>query len=190
MVKETPEQRLARMMQEKNPSTQIPDVIKSRRKFSFSISLSLLNKLLTIAIVVVGVMVYLEFQRGMGLVNQEVVIEQVLQGDSQELEVAIVNPPEISFYLNRLQTRNIFRPYEQPAEKKITTLTTKLSKYRLVGVSWLDLPETATVMIEDSATQQTLFLKQGDQLEGVTIKTIYTDRVLLGDDNEETIIKL
>ena len=65
-----------------------------------------------------------------------------------------------------------------------------MSKYKLVGIAWLDLPETASVMIEDTQKNETFFLKQGEQLEGVTVKTIYTDRAVFSHENEETTIKL
>ena len=65
-----------------------------------------------------------------------------------------------------------------------------MSKYKLVGIAWLDLPETASIMIEDTHKKETFFLKQGEQLEGVTVKTIYTDRAVFSHENEETTIKL
>jgi hypothetical protein len=65
-----------------------------------------------------------------------------------------------------------------------------MSRYKLVGIAWLDLPETACIMIEDTRKNETLFLKQGEQLEGVTVKTIYTDRAVFSHENEETTIKL
>ncbi len=65
-----------------------------------------------------------------------------------------------------------------------------MSKYKLVGIAWLDLPETASIMIEDTQKKETFFLKQGEQLEGVTVKTIYTDRAVFSHENEETTIKL
>ena len=57
-------------------------------------------------------------------------------------------------------------------------------------MAWLDLPESASIMIEDSQTKTTYFLKTGEKLEDVTIKTIYTDRVVFSYENEETTIKL
>jgi hypothetical protein len=65
-----------------------------------------------------------------------------------------------------------------------------MSGYKLVGIAWLDLPETASVMINDTKKNKILFLKKGEQLEGITVKTIYTDRAVFSRDNEETTIKL
>ena len=69
-------------------------------------------------------------------------------------------------------------------------LQTKMSKYKLVGVAWLDVPESATVMLEDIAKHETHFLKEGDKIEDVKVKTIYTDRVVFSYANEEITIKL
>ena len=100
---------------------------------------------------------------------------------------------EVNFYLNSFSNRNIFKPYDISLGKSASAhpnLAKRLSKYKLVGVAWLDLPESAAVMIEDTELKTTYFLKSGEKLEDVTIKTIYTDRVVLSYENEETIIKL
>ena len=65
-----------------------------------------------------------------------------------------------------------------------------MSKYKLVGVAWLDVPESATVMLEDTGKHETHFLKEGDKIEDVKVKTIYTDRVVFSYANEEITIKL
>ena len=65
-----------------------------------------------------------------------------------------------------------------------------MSKYKIVGIAWLDVPESATVMLEDTTTRMTRFLKEGDKIEDVIVKTIYTDRVVVGYANEEIVIKL
>jgi len=65
-----------------------------------------------------------------------------------------------------------------------------MSKYKIVGIAWLDLPETASVMILDIQKKKILFLKKGEHFEGITVKTIYTDRAVFSDGSEETTIKL
>ena len=77
-----------------------------------------------------------------------------------------------------------------PKRRPVQGLVEQMAKYKLVGISWLDLPETASVMIEDMQKNKTFFLKQGEQLEGVTVKAIYTDRAVFSHENEETTIKL
>jgi hypothetical protein len=94
--------------------------------------------------------------------------------------------------LRQINERDIFKPYVPKIARKaaIQGLVQLMSRYKLVGIAWLDLPETACIMIEDTRKNETLFLKQGEQLEGVTVKTIYTDRAVFSHENEETTIKL
>jgi len=45
-------------------------------------------------------------------------------------------------------------------------------------------------MIEDIQKKKTFFWRKAEQLEGVTVKTIYTDRAVFSNENEETQIQL
>ena len=69
-------------------------------------------------------------------------------------------------------------------------LQSKMSKYKIVGVAWLDVPESATAMLEDIGKKETHFLREGDKIEDVKVKTIFTDRVVFSYANEEITIKL
>ena len=97
---------------------------------------------------------------------------------------------DLAYYLDQVNLRNMFRPYEGKEKVGEQGLAQKMSKYKLVGIAWLDLPETASVMIEDTQSGMTYFLKEGEKLDDVTIKTIYTDRMVLTYENEEITIKL
>ena len=107
-------------------------------------------------------------------------------------DIALPSTPSVDYYLQIINERNIFKPYVAKTVQKaaVRGLVQLMSKYKLVGISWLDLPETASVMIEDIQKNETFFLKQGEQLEGVTVKAIYTDRAVFSHENEETTIKL
>ncbi len=107
----------------------------------------------------------------------------------------------LSSYLSTLEVRNIFQPFEkkkdeekpvEPAQPvpKVSNLTEKL---KLVGISWFDSPETASAMIENTENGMTYFVHQGEtvkDLKDVTVKAIYSDRVILSFENEDATLKL
>lgn len=101
----------------------------------------------------------------------------------------------LSFYLTGVNRRNIFLPFEEVAAKtgsengKNLKASEEIKKLKLVGVSWLDSVDSASIMIEDTEKQTTYFLKKGEKLGDIIVKTIYADSALLGYDNEEIILK-
>ncbi len=155
-----------------------------------------LNMVLIIA-TVMGLFYFLfELRNGLGLVRQDVVfsVEDVLPQESLKLFVPQIK--SIAYYLDKMSSRDLFKPYEKkedgssvtPTEK--AALEKKMSKYKVVGVAWLDVPESATVMIEDKSNSTTRFLKEGDKIDDVTVKTIFTNKVVFSYANEEIVIKL
>ena len=104
---------------------------------------------------------------------------------------------DINNFLEFILERNIFRPYEKKqgdaasnAPVGTQNITLKLEKLKLVGISWLDSPDTASVMVEQIETGMTYFLKQGESFDELTVKTIYADRVIFGYQNEEMEVRL
>ncbi len=192
MAKETAEQKLMKMMQKKTPSVAVSPVAKKKLKFSFSIAT--LNRLLFLGILACIAGLVMELRSGSALLNQDVDFSNSVQVAQSVAKIAIPSGKTADFYLAQVNSRNIFKPYEAAVTGKVSIekqgLAKRLSKYKLVGIAWLDLPETASVMIEEPTTKATYFLKQGEQLEGVTVKTIYTDRAVFSYENEETTIKL
>jgi hypothetical protein len=138
----------------------------------------------------------LELRNGLGLVKQDVVfsVEDVLPQESLKLFVPQIK--SIAYYLDKMSSRDLFKPDEKkedgssamPTEK--AALEKKMFKYKVVGVAWLDVPESATVMIEDKSNSTTRFLKEGDKIDDVTVKTIFTNKVVFSYANEEIVIKL
>lgn len=103
----------------------------------------------------------------------------------------------VSDYLANIGQRNIFKPYEKKAveitadvEADVNKISSLAKNFKLVGISWLDSPDTASAMIEDTQTGNTYFLKVGDKVNNITIKNIYADRVILTHDGEDAVIKL
>ncbi len=109
---------------------------------------------------------------------------------------------DISYYLQRVNTRNIFKPVlnanisdekESGGEiEKIVTAKDELieiiEQLVLVGVSWSDNP---VAMIEDTSAKMTYFLKKGEEIKSrVIIKEIFIDRVILKYKEAEAELKL
>ena len=194
MAKESAEEKLLKMMQKSATSVAVkssaPASQKKKMKFAFSIGA--LNAILFLGIIGCILALVLEMQSGFSLLNQSVRFPQDSKNDQAVSDVSLPSIPSADFYLQKINERNIFKPYVAKTAVKVPVqgLPQLMSKYKLVGISWLDLPETATIMIENTQKNETYFLKQGEQLEGVTVKAIYTDRAVFSHENEETTIKL
>lgn len=197
MAKETAEQKLLKILESgKSPSSNAGvaavKVKAPQRQFQFSVQA--LNGLLVLVIVGCLAVLGYEISAGNQLLHKQVDFDLSGAGPFSG-DVEMPKPHDISYYAQKIGTRNIFKPYEKEQSDKVSVaskpnLTKKLSKYKLVGVAWLDLPESASVMVEDTTTGMTYFLREGEKLDDVTIKTIYTDRAVFGYENEEITIKL
>ena len=156
------------------------------------------NRILLYAMIAVLVFFAMDLLTGMKSLERK--IDFPVDPNVSKNLINIIPPvKDLASYLSPLEARNIFQPLEKktaveekqdvpPAPaKKIAALTEKL---KLVGVSWLDSPETASVMIEDSESGITYFVRQGEKVKDLTVKNIYTDRVVLTFEGEEITIKL
>ncbi len=70
----------------------------------------------------------------------------------------------------------------QPA----VTIASLIKNFRMVGIIWSNAPQ---VMIEDVSERRTYLLNQGNMLKGVVVKEILKDRVVLSYDNQETELR-
>lgn len=154
------------------------------------------NRALMLAVAIVVFLAFSSFFSGMKMLRQKVDFS-IDTKNAQNEEAVIPATKSMTLYLANIQKRNIFLPYEKkevaledlasPEAKNITALVKDL---RLVGISWLDSPESASAMIEDTKTGNTYFLKQGDNVNELTIKNIFADRIVLSYQGEELAIKL
>jgi len=100
-----------------------------------------------------------------------------------------------AFYLEKARQRDIFRMGDVksavglvavprgPSEKIVEAT----QNYKLVGISWSDDPD---VMIEDTKTQRTFFLKNGQIIENnIRVKAVFKDRVILSLEGEEITLR-
>lgn len=191
MAKETAEQKLLKMMQQKSAAGASAKPASAPKKEGFSFTMRNLNQILVLGIIVCAAGLVLEIRSGLSLLNQETNFVDDVKSPRTLAEIALPSAKDAKYYLDKVNARNIFKPYEVEAKTAGEEgLAKRLSRYKLVGIAWLDLPETASIMIEDTKDKTTHFLKQGEQLEGVSVKTIYTDRAVFRYENEETTIKL
>jgi hypothetical protein len=162
----------------------------------FSISVQQINLLLMVGVLASLLFLGYEVKSGLALLGETVSISVDAKVPKDSLNLIVPQMKGITYYLDKANARNIFKPYEaqETGTASVTSaraaLEKKMAKYKIVGIAWLDLPESATVMLEDAATHMTHFLKEGDKIEDVTVKTIYTDRVVFSYANEEIITKL
>jgi hypothetical protein len=192
MAKESAEEKLLKMMQKSTSSVGADPSAPAKKKFSFSFSISTLNTLLFLGIVACIIALGYEMRSGFALLSQDIEFPSGSKADSALSDIALPSTPSAAYYLKAINERDIFKPYVPKVvpKKVVQDLVQRMSRYKLVGIAWLDVPETASIMIEDTRKNETFFLKQGEQLDGVTVKAIYTDRAVFSHENEETTIKL
>jgi hypothetical protein len=199
--KETAEEKLLKIIEATKKAKGLPTATAaapSSEKASqrrISISAQQINIGLFVALLAGILFLVNEIRGGNMLLNQDVAIEIDAAAPQDVQSIAVPQMKSVSYYLDKITLRNIFQPYDKKAAEQSgvvgsISLQTRMSKYKIVGVAWLDVPESATVMIEDIAKKETRFLREGDKIEDVKVKTIYTDRVVFSYANEEITIKL
>lgn len=202
--KETAEQKLLRIIETTKkaqaaasasaPAAPVAPQKPARRRFVPA--LRHLNLFMLVAVIASLLYLGREIVGGVSLLREDPDVEHEESALAEGGSPSGLQLPDFGYYSGKVARRNIFRPYEK-AETSASgntgagaLLEKRMKNYKLVGVAWLDVPESATVMIEEVSSGVTRFLKEGDKIEDVTIKTIYTDRVVVGHENEEMVIKL
>ena len=192
MAKESAEQKLLKILEaKKGTATKAASVQKAKKAFKGkTLTIKNLNKILILGILVGLAILGLQISSGFSLLERHLTFNVDSKNSNSPVSLFSPETKSLSYYLDQINARNIFRPYEGKVTEGPAGLSKKFSKFKLVGIAWLDLPETATVMIENTETKETLFLQKGEKLEDVTVKTIYTDRAVFSYENEEITIKL
>lgn len=156
-----------------------------------------INKFLGIGIAIVTGLLFLSFFSGWNESQKSVdfAIEQI-PANTDEFTPSF---RELTEYLDTLTRRNIFQPYEVKAAAKeadgtvasaATPINDKAKDLKLVGISWLDTPESASAMIENTQSGVTYFLKSGEQINSVTVKEIFADSIIIRFGDEEMEMRL
>lgn len=193
MPKSAAEEKLLKIL-EKSQDDQKSISKKLAKKKSFNIGLSAIVPLLVLSVIASASFLFYSIYQGMNLLKTEVTVRAENQFSDSQIELNIPSAKSVEFYLSQFDRRDIFVPYKEEVVTPMTEaeegLSIRMSKFKLVGIAWLDLPESASIMLEDSESGQTHFLKEGDKIEDVTVMTIYVDRVVFSYQNEEIVFKL
>ncbi|MEI8011227.1 MAG: hypothetical protein WCI27_01915 [Candidatus Omnitrophota bacterium] len=196
--KETAEEKLLKIIEASRKAKDVPAPVAPPKKSTSRIPVSLRQINIVLLLIVVAGFIFMikEVVDGRSRLSEDMRIAVDLPAIQNKEPAAEPRMKEVSWYLNKVSSRNVFQPFEkrvvgeQAVPSDRAALQAKIAKYKFVGVAWLDVPESATVMLENIATKETCFLREGDKIEGIVVKTIYTDRAVFSYANEEITIKL
>jgi hypothetical protein len=174
-------------------------LLKGQPKGPMVFGLREINKILLVCIVIVVIFFTTDFMNGMKLSQKEfrffIGKNIVAAGDS-----FLPAFRDLKEYVTAMARRNIFQPFEkkveeqkaaQPAElSSVERVIQQMKDWRLVGISWLDTPDSASAMMENTATGVTYFLKPVDKIQNVTVKNIYSDSIIISFQGQEMEMKL
>lgn len=158
-----------------------------------------INYILMLITFVVAVFFVLELTKGTKPLEEKINLSIDAKMAKHQMSRLIPEVKEISEYLEGIAQRNIFQPFEKKvvveeelivSAEEPAVINTRLKDLKVVGISWLDTPESASVMVEDTVSGITYFLKAGEKIRDVTIDTIYADRVFLRYGDEQMELKL
>ena len=161
-----------------------------------SFGLKDINKVLPVGIVVVAGFLFLSFFSGWNKVNKG--INFPAEAPPANKDEFAPHFRELQEYIGAIARRNIFQPFEVKAaetetagaETAMTPMDEHTKDLKLVGISWLDTPESASAMFENTQSGVTYFLKSGEQINNVTVKQIYADSVVITFGGEEMEMRL
>lgn len=197
--KETAEQKLLKMIEASAGPSLVPSRAKQKvaKRRGLLAMLRVVNKVLIVGVFVSLFFLVSEVAMGARLLNKKIKFDSVNASGRKNYSVDDLIPTvqSAAYYMAGVKKRNIFVPYEEKkaVDVVITEKNRRISEVtenlRLVGISWLDRIDTASVMIEDTEKKITYFLQKGEKLGDIIVKTIYADSAVLGYENEETTIQ-
>ncbi|MCK5581647.1 MAG: hypothetical protein KAJ18_10305 [Candidatus Omnitrophica bacterium] len=176
-----------------------PFVLNFIAFFRGPIGVAEINKILFVFIVVVGTFFVMDFMRGMELSQGDVDIRVRTKIDIGTKGV-IPQVKGASEYKNLVSKRNVFQPYERKVVDETELedelmqenrlISEQVKNLKLVGISWLDTPETASAMIENTISGVTYFLRKGETLNNVVVEGIYSESIIVSFQGEELELEL
>ncbi len=180
---------------------QVMSWIKEAIKFSPQDGLGVrqINHILMVAVAVMATVVVINVMRGLDTARQSVDFGQP-QPVAFSAENLLPQFADIQKYVSAVSFRNIFSPFEKKeveapsavaaATAAVQRVSDRTQTLKLVGVSWLDTPDSASAMVEDTGSGVTYFLRMGEKVNGVRVDAIYADSIVLELDGERLELKL
>lgn len=184
----------------KNPVLS-PDLLKARLAFAqegvknffkaqdTESAITITNNLLIVCIAVIFIYLAVEILFKPKKVRD---VSDFLNGKKPASAKAIDLPSvkELSYYLGKLQQRDLFTPKPQEEEvveevsveeARSSQMADLVQDLRLVGIAPASEQEETYAMIENTKTETTFFLKEGETLKGLTIEKILQNKIILTD---------
>ena len=196
--KETAEQKLLKMIEASSGGPASADVNKAAKKQTFIPFRRTVNRVLIFLFVVAALLVLNEVVSGQNSLStsQDIQIDKKMTKSVMNESNTIPSISGVEYYTAETKKRNIFQPFKEGDSKSVVEVSgenqrmaDQVQNLRLVGISWFETVDSASVMIEDVDKKTTYFLMKGDKMGDIYVKTIYADSVKLGHDNEEIIIR-
>ncbi|MFH0839248.1 MAG: hypothetical protein V1893_03585 [Candidatus Omnitrophota bacterium] len=121
---------------------------------------------------------------------------EITKQDADFSQRGIVNKSP-TFYLEKVRERDIFKMFAKKSsvatvEKAATAagpssrIIEATQNLKLVGIAWSNDPD---VIIEDTKTSKTYFVKRGQLIGEIKIEAIFKDKVVLSYSGEEVELK-
>ena len=197
--KETAEQKLLKMIESSSSVAESASAQKKVTKQQSSLgALQALNKALVLVFLLsIGFFVW-EVQNGLAMVGKDSQFSSTAASlpEGFSTEDLPEQAERLSIYMASAKRRNVFEPFVAVAAQNVAEAGVDSRKavqmtqnLKLVGISWLETVDSASVMLEDTQRNVTHVLQRGEKLGDVVVKTIYADSVELGYDDEEIIIR-
>lgn len=150
------------------------------------LNLRIATKTLAVCCVLITIILIFDFLIAAGSISRR--LEKTLQltntsiAEEKKTALPILNLEEV---ITQTKRRNMFTFLLATAEAQAgenQTRASKIPNLKLVGILWSSSPQ---VMIENTGDQRTYLLSQGEQVEQVTIKKIFRDKVVLELEGQE-----
>jgi hypothetical protein len=141
------------------------------------------KKIITFLSVILAVLVLLTAYYAIKKPNLSKITDAVFDGGYQARSLKSTDAFQpLTFYAEQAKKRDIFHP--------ATNVIKSFSSSNLqkdLGLTGIYHPvgKPAEAMIEDKAAKKTYFLKEGEEIKGMKVKTILKDRVILQFGDEE-----